>query len=179
MSRPSRSLIGWHSSATVPTVSQACPGSARSPPRRCSARYGHLENIPADATDWDVTVRGAATLAATLASQRANAETFKRLATVRTDAVVGHSRRLGVDRPDRGLPGLVRAIWPAASGRPGRRLGRRAHIVTRDGSRDGKRRGGSEMVLDLAARIWTCLTWRLAMALTDHLHVRVCHPRRQ
>jgi 5'-3' exonuclease len=89
------------------------------------SRYGHLENIPADATDWDVTVRGAATLAATLAAQRANAETFKGLATVRTDAVVGT-----VDGPDRGLPGLVRAIWPAASGRPGRRLGRRAHIVT-------------------------------------------------
>jgi 5'-3' exonuclease len=53
------------------------------------SRYGHLENIPADATDWDVTVRGAATLAATLAAQRADAETFKRLATVRTDAVVG------------------------------------------------------------------------------------------
>jgi len=33
--------------------------------------------------------------------------------------------------------------------------------VTRDGPRDGKRRGGSEMVLDLAED----LSWRLAMAL--------------
>jgi len=35
------------------------------------ARYGHLEDIPTDAADWDVTVRGAAKLAATLVSQRA------------------------------------------------------------------------------------------------------------
>jgi len=53
------------------------------------SRYGHLENIPADAADWDVTVRGAGTLAATLAARRADADTFKLLATVRTDAVVG------------------------------------------------------------------------------------------
>ncbi len=53
------------------------------------ARYRHLEDIPADAEDWDVTVRGAATLAATLVSQRADAETFKLLATLRTDAAVG------------------------------------------------------------------------------------------
>jgi 5'-3' exonuclease len=53
------------------------------------ARYGHLEDIPSDAEDWDVTVRGAAKLAATLVSQRAEAETFKLLATLRTDASVG------------------------------------------------------------------------------------------
>ncbi len=53
------------------------------------ARYGHLEDIPADAEGWDVAVRGAAKLAATLVSQRADAETFKLLATVRTDAPVG------------------------------------------------------------------------------------------
>lgn len=53
------------------------------------ARYEHLENIPADADEWDVTVRGAAKLAATLVEQRANADLFKDLATVRTDADVG------------------------------------------------------------------------------------------
>ena len=52
-------------------------------------RYGHLEDIPPDPKDWQVTVRGATTLAATLESQRAAAETFKRLATLRTDAAVG------------------------------------------------------------------------------------------
>jgi 5'-3' exonuclease len=53
------------------------------------ARYRHLEDIPADPADWDVTVRGAAKLAATLVEQRAAAETFKDLATVRTDSAVG------------------------------------------------------------------------------------------
>ncbi len=53
------------------------------------ARYGHLEDIPADAADWDVTVRGAAKLAGTLAAQRAAADLFKVLATLRTDAAVG------------------------------------------------------------------------------------------
>lgn len=52
-------------------------------------RYGHLEDIPAAATDWDVTVRGAPTLAATLVAHRSDAETFKLLATLRTDAPVG------------------------------------------------------------------------------------------
>jgi 5'-3' exonuclease len=53
------------------------------------ARYRHLEDIPAQPEEWDVTVRGAATLAATLASHRSDAETFKQLATLRTDAAVG------------------------------------------------------------------------------------------
>jgi 5'-3' exonuclease len=53
------------------------------------ARYGHLEDIPADADDWDVPLRGAAKLAAILVAQRADADLFKELATVRTDADVG------------------------------------------------------------------------------------------
>lgn len=46
------------------------------------ARYGHIENIPDDAADWDVTVRGAAKLAATLADQRELAMLFRRVATI-------------------------------------------------------------------------------------------------
>jgi 5'-3' exonuclease len=53
------------------------------------AHYGQLENIPANAEDWDVTVRGAPKLAATLAAQRAEADLFKELATLRTDAELG------------------------------------------------------------------------------------------
>jgi len=53
------------------------------------ARYRHLEDIPASAEDWDVTVRGAAKLAATLVARRAEADLFKVLATLRTDAEVG------------------------------------------------------------------------------------------
>jgi 5'-3' exonuclease len=48
------------------------------------ARYGHLEAIPADAADWDVAVRGAATLAATLRERFDDALLFRDLATLRT-----------------------------------------------------------------------------------------------
>ncbi len=52
-------------------------------------RYEHLEAIPTLASAWDVDVRGAARLAATLADQRPLAELFRLLATLRTDAAVG------------------------------------------------------------------------------------------
>ena len=52
------------------------------------ARYGHIEAIPADADAWDVKVRGAAKLAATLAEQRDLAFLFRDLATLRSDAEV-------------------------------------------------------------------------------------------
>ncbi len=53
------------------------------------ARYEHIDAVPDDATTWDVTVRGAAKLGATLAGQRARAGLFLTLATLRTDADVG------------------------------------------------------------------------------------------
>ncbi len=53
------------------------------------ARYGHLEHIPRLAAEWDVSVRGAAGLAATLMEQRERAMLFRTLATVHTDALVG------------------------------------------------------------------------------------------
>lgn len=49
-------------------------------------RYGHIEEIPVDPADWDVAVRGAAKLAATLEEQRDLALLFRRIATVVTDA---------------------------------------------------------------------------------------------
>jgi 5'-3' exonuclease len=52
------------------------------------ARYRHLEHIPAQATAWDVSVRGAARLAATLAAQRERALLFRELATLRADAPI-------------------------------------------------------------------------------------------
>jgi 5'-3' exonuclease len=48
-------------------------------------RYGHLEDIPDNAGQWDVTVRGGAKLAATLAQARDAANLFKVLATLRID----------------------------------------------------------------------------------------------
>jgi len=50
------------------------------------ARYGRIEDIPLDPAEWDITVRGAAKLAATLADQMELALLFKRIATVVTDA---------------------------------------------------------------------------------------------
>ncbi len=44
--------------------------------------YAHLEKIPATPDDWEVKVRGAAKLAATLEAQREDALLFRRLATL-------------------------------------------------------------------------------------------------
>ncbi len=49
------------------------------------ARYAHLENVPRDADAWDLTVRGAARLAAALAEGYDDALLFRDLATLRTD----------------------------------------------------------------------------------------------
>ncbi|HRW39730.1 MAG TPA: 5'-3' exonuclease H3TH domain-containing protein [Aquihabitans sp.] len=50
------------------------------------ARYGRLEDIPVSAADWDVTVRSAAKLAATLQEQYDDALLFRLIATINTDA---------------------------------------------------------------------------------------------
>ena len=52
------------------------------------ARYVHLEEIPTSAADWDVKVRGADKLAATLAEQKDLALLFRRIATVDRKAPV-------------------------------------------------------------------------------------------
>ncbi len=54
------------------------------------ARYGHIEDIPAAAGQWDVDgLRGAAKLSATLQAQLADALLFHEIATVVTDIDVG------------------------------------------------------------------------------------------
>lgn len=50
------------------------------------ARWGRLDRIPPSALDWDVAVRNATRLAATLAQHRADAVLFRRLATLNPDA---------------------------------------------------------------------------------------------
>ncbi len=52
------------------------------------ARYGHLESIPADAADWDIAVRGAVKLAATLVERRDDADLYRHLATLDLNAPV-------------------------------------------------------------------------------------------
>ena len=49
------------------------------------ARYGHIEDVPADPRAWTVNVSGAAKLAATLQRELGNALLFRTLATLRTD----------------------------------------------------------------------------------------------
>ena len=53
------------------------------------AHYKHLEHIPDAPGKWEVSVRSAAKLAATLAEQRDDAQLFRTIATLRTDADVG------------------------------------------------------------------------------------------
>ncbi len=54
------------------------------------ARYGHLEDIPSSAGQWDVPgLRGAPKLSATLQAQMAEALLFRRIATVERDVPVG------------------------------------------------------------------------------------------
>lgn len=65
------------------------PGWGAKSSARVLARYGRIEEIPARAIDWDVQVRGATRLAATLSQQRDLAMLFRRLATLIVDAPVG------------------------------------------------------------------------------------------
>lgn len=53
------------------------------------AHYRHLEAIPHAPGQWDVAVRGAAKLAASLAEHYDDALLFRRIATIRTDVEVG------------------------------------------------------------------------------------------
>ncbi len=49
------------------------------------AHYTHLEQIPSQVADWEVTPRGAARLAENLADRRKEAALYKQLATLRED----------------------------------------------------------------------------------------------
>jgi 5'-3' exonuclease len=51
-------------------------------------RWRHLDAIPESAADWDLALRGAATLAATLRERRAEALLYRRLATLNVDAAI-------------------------------------------------------------------------------------------
>ena len=49
------------------------------------SHYGHIESIPSDAKDWEVAVRGAAGIAASLAGRMDDALFYRQLATLRLD----------------------------------------------------------------------------------------------
>ena len=50
--------------------------------------YGHIEQIPADATDWAITVRGAKSLATSLSDNMEAALLYRQLATLRLDVPI-------------------------------------------------------------------------------------------
>ncbi|MDA0264898.1 MAG: flap endonuclease [Chloroflexi bacterium] len=52
------------------------------------ARYGRIEDIPRDAADWDVKVRGAAGAADSLNAHASEAALYKDLTTLRTDVPI-------------------------------------------------------------------------------------------
>ena len=93
------------------------------------ARYGRIEDIPADGADWAVRVRGASRLARTLREQREEALLFRELATLRLDAPVFDSvdelcwtgpRPAFFDTCGRlNAPGYFRRAQAVAAGRAG------------------------------------------------------------
>jgi len=75
------------------------------------ARYLHLENIPADPADWDVKVRGATGLAATLAEHIEVAQLFRRLATLdKTGPAIGNVDSLAYTGPKPGFEEFCQRI---------------------------------------------------------------------
>ena len=54
-------------------------------------RYQHLENIPSDASLWDVNVRSASVLSSNLLEFREQAFLYRELATLRLDVPIKHS----------------------------------------------------------------------------------------
>jgi 5'-3' exonuclease len=81
------------------------------------ARYGRLEDIPDDPDDWDVKVRGAATLAANLAEAREDALLYRTLATLRTDVPLQESLD---DLRHRGPGDSLEALCAEVGESPGR-----------------------------------------------------------
>ena len=55
------------------------------------AQYGHIEDIPHDAADWEVKVRGAAAAAESLNANASEARLYKDLTTLRTDVPIDAS----------------------------------------------------------------------------------------
>ena len=61
------------------------PGWGAKSSSRILARYHHLEQIPAEASAWDVQVRGAPSLAENLKAHQQEVHLYRTLATLRTD----------------------------------------------------------------------------------------------
>ncbi len=89
------------------------------------ARYGHLEDIPDAAGQWDVTVRSGPALATVLAEHRAEAYLFRDLATLRVDPELLH------DVDELRWTGPTAAFEDVAARLEAPRLASRAYVVAR------------------------------------------------
>jgi 5'-3' exonuclease len=93
------------------------------------AKFGHLEAIPADSREWNVSVSGASTLAATLARDLENARLFRTLATLRTDiALFDNVDQLRWKGPAPGFDEIAKRLDLAVAG--SRRFPRRRRTLT-------------------------------------------------
>ena len=94
--------------ALVGDAADGIPGIPRWGARSAAAvlaRYGGIDAIPAAAADWDISVRGAASLADALSAQYDDAVLYRCLATLRTDVPLPETepeqlRWRGVRQPD-------------------------------------------------------------------------------
>lgn len=66
------------------------PGFGATTSSRLLARYGRLEAVPAQGRDWEVDVRGAVRLAATLRERWDDVLLYRELATLRRDVALAH-----------------------------------------------------------------------------------------
>jgi 5'-3' exonuclease len=78
-------------------------------------RYGHLENIPESVREWDVNIRGAASLAASLREHQSEVYLFRELATLVLDV----PEVLATTIDDLEWKGARRAEFTAIAGRLG------------------------------------------------------------
>ena len=56
------------------------------------AKFGHIDRIPPSVLDWELDVRNASRLAATLAEQRPAAALYRTLATLKRDSAIGTAK---------------------------------------------------------------------------------------
>jgi 5'-3' exonuclease len=89
---PPASIPDWL--ALVGDSADGFPGAPRWGEKSASAllaRYGHVDAIPDEERQWEVSVRGAAALAASLREHREAVKLYRTLATLRTDAPLPES----------------------------------------------------------------------------------------
>jgi 5'-3' exonuclease len=68
------------------------------------AKFGHIDDIPPSVLDWDIDLRGASRLAATLAERRDEAILYRTLAVLKRDSDLGATTRSLDDLEWHGVP---------------------------------------------------------------------------